>query len=127
MASGCDSFGPTVMVSVTDPPSRSMTDTVPSVSLDTSPVFPSGVIAAPYGKCPTSTYDACRVLVSTRAAASARLSGTRSRLPSGDTASRSGHDIFWVLVGGKFCGVGADDGGGTASRWAKWARPVRPL
>src|ERR1700730_1333910 len=109
------------------PDARSITDTVPGPSFDTSPVRLSGRIAAPYGYGPVATYRTACVRVSMIAAWSARLSGTSSVLPSPETASLSGHAIFVNDVGGKFCGIGADDGGGTPIVPVSEARPVRAL
>src|SRR5437763_19148 len=53
------------------------------------------------------------VLVSITAAASARLSGTSSVRPLWEMASRSGQEIVPEVLGGKFSGGLADDGGGT--------------
>jgi hypothetical protein len=47
--SGCERCGPTRMSLIFSPASRSITDTVPSVSFETRPRRPSRVIAAPYG------------------------------------------------------------------------------
>ena len=49
IASGCDRCGPTWMSFTFVAEARSITDTVPSDSFDTSPYFPSREIAAPYG------------------------------------------------------------------------------
>jgi hypothetical protein len=64
--------------------------------------------------------------VSTIAALSARFSGTSSVEPSGEIASRSGQAIFLEFVGGKLCGVGAPDCGGTGMTFTKLARPSAP-
>ena len=63
--------------------------------------------------------------MSITAAASARLSGTSRVRPFGETASRSGQDSRTLGLGGKFCGAGADGGGGTAIVPVSRARPVR--
>jgi hypothetical protein len=49
IASGCERCAPTWMVLTTLPPCRSITETVPGVSLLTRPNFLPGRIAAPYG------------------------------------------------------------------------------
>ncbi len=84
---------------------REMTDTVPGPSLETRPVLPSRRIAAPYGWAPVFTYRTPRECVSTTAAASARLSGTSSVRPFGETARRSGQDCCPDFFGGKLCGT----------------------
>src|SRR3954465_12965086 len=111
MASGGERWPPTVMSFTFVPALRSITDTVPSASFETSPL-PSFVIAAPYGKRPVATYLISFVLVSIPAAWSARLSATRIVLPAVVRARSRGPERGWRLVGGKFCGALVPLGGG---------------
>ncbi len=106
---------------------RSTTETVPGPSLETSPTWSPGRIAAPYGKLPVLTYLTALVRVSTTAAASARFSGTSSVWPSEEMARRSGQDSRPEVFGGKFSGGDAEDGGGTGMVPISRACPPRLL
>jgi hypothetical protein len=62
--------------------------------------------------------------VSTIAAEAARLSGTSSVRPSGDTARYPAYPDGLLAGSGKSCGGAAPFGGGTASWSISFARPV---
>ena len=55
MPSGCERFAPTWMSLILVALPSATTDTVPGPSFETSPVRPSGRIAAPYGYVPVAT------------------------------------------------------------------------
>src|SRR4051794_31882494 len=114
MASGWERCGPAWMSLTLVAIARAITEIVPGPRFEMSPVLPSGRIAAPNGWLPVSMYRTDFVFASMIAAASASPSATSTVFPSGETATRSGHDICrGGTEGGNASTLGASLGGGT--------------